>query len=91
MALIPLYPHDCVDCVYLGSYTQKKDENFDLYFCNKADSSLSTLVARYGEELDYIWYAVSLLEGNEELRKVFQTCCPAILEAYTRMKARGLS
>ena len=44
----PRFGHDCVDCVFLGSY-----EKHDLSYCEKT-SILPTVIARYGEGGDYV-------------------------------------
>lgn len=39
------YPHDCDECVFLGTH-----EKYDLYFCG----ANPTVIARYGTEGDYL-------------------------------------
>lgn len=48
---LPLYEHDCNNCVFLGKYTED-NHVYDLYFCNNEPT---TVIARYSNiGSDYI-------------------------------------
>ncbi len=52
MNVIPMFQHDCDECIYLGPHKGEADIKYDLYACVVG---FKTVVARYsGKGEDYV-------------------------------------
>lgn len=56
----PKFKHDCEDCVFMGRHN-----DHDLYYC--AQSSIPTVVARYGSDGPEYKSGLVLADFDEEL------------------------
>jgi len=78
----PMHEHECVDCVYLGSYAPAAEDIiiYDLYF--HPSHMHSTVIARYGKDGDYLATLVEHAGQRDPISPIGQ--------AYQRAKAKGL-
>lgn len=66
----PAHKHDCAKCIFMGRY-EHDGKMYDLYHCPNPSH---TLIARYGEDGDYISCGVNNIKHFED--------CPVMMEAH---------